>query len=107
MSSSEKLVAEMFLQLKTLTAEVAELRAAIIGSAIRMEGWTTPKKAAAALQADGVKNARHLHRLRREDVFTESKGECRNVSRGARPTWEFHIVKCRAALQRHHRQLKG
>jgi hypothetical protein len=104
MSSTEKMVAEMFLQLKTLTAEVAELRAAVIVSAIRMEGWATPEKAASALQADGVKNSRHLQRLRLSGAFSEVKGEIRNTSQGRRPTWEYHIPKCRTALRRYFKQ---
>jgi hypothetical protein len=92
----------MALELKSLTNEVAQLRSIVSGQPIHAEGWSTTKKAAAALQAEGVKNARHLQRLRLvKRVFSEAKGEIRNTSQGRRPTWEYHIPKCRAALRRY------
>lgn len=105
--TTEKMIAEMFLQLKTLTAEVAQLRALVSGLPSHAEGWATPDRAAAALQSEGVKNVRHLQRLRLDGVFSEAKGEIRNVSSGNRPTWEYHIPCCRKALQRHFKRLAG
>lgn len=99
--TTEKLIAEMFLQIKTLTAEVAQLRAVVCGSPIHAEGWSSPDKAAAALQADGVRNARHLQRLRLEGVFSEAKGEIRDIGKGKKPVWQYHVPKCKAALRRH------
>lgn len=105
--SESRLIAEMFLQLKALTAEVAQLRSVLCGIPIHAEGWTNPAKAAAALQAEGVKNTRHLQRLRLEGVFSETKGEIRDVSKGDRPTWEYHIPSCRKALRRHFKRIAG
>ena len=104
--SQEQLIAQMFVQLKTLTTEVAQLRAVIAGNS-RTEGWARPESAAAALQSDGVRDARHLQRLRLDGAFSEVKGEIRNVSTGNRPTWEYHIPKCRTALQRYFKHLAG
>lgn len=100
---THKLIAQMTIQLQQLTAEVCHLRSIVSGLPIRAEGWATPQKAAAALQEEGVKNARHLQRLRLEGAFSEVKGEIRDVSTGDRPTWEYHISKCRSALRRHFR----
>lgn len=107
MNDVHQIIGEMFLQLKSLTAEVAELRSIVSGSPIHAEGWSIPDKAAAALQAEGVKNARHLQRLRLDGVFGESKGEIRNVSTGNRPTWEYHVPSCRKALQRYFKRKAG
>jgi hypothetical protein len=106
-SDLHKMVAEMFLQMKQLTSEVSQLRSLVEGSPVHIEGWAAPDKAASALQADGVKNARHLQRLRLEGVFSDSKGEIRNVSKGDRPTWEYHIPNCRKALQRYFKRQAG
>lgn len=102
---TEKMIAEIFLQIKTLTAEVAQLRAVVCGLPIHAEGWATSKKAAAALQADGIKNDRHLQRLRLEGVFCEAKGEIRNTSKGNRPSWQYNVPACRKALQRYFKRL--
>lgn len=102
-----QIVGEMFLQVKALRLEVQLLRSELAGKATQAEGWAAPDKAARALQPDGVKNARHLQRLRLEGVFSEAKSEIRNVSKGDRPTWQYHVPKCRTALQRHFKHLAG
>lgn len=98
----------MFLQVKKLTAEVAQLRSLIAGSPAHVEGWAAPQQAAKALQADGVRNAKHLQQLRLDGAFSEDRGDIRNVSKGGTmPRWEYNIPKCRTALQRHFRRLRS
>lgn len=104
-SNTEKLIAEMCLRLTALTEEIAHLRSLVAGSPIHVEGWAKPRKAAAALQTEGVQNTRHLQQLRLEGAFSESKGEIRDVGRGNTPRWEYHVSKCRSALQKHFKRL--
>jgi hypothetical protein len=74
----------------------------VMGSPNFVEGWAIPNEAAVALKNEGVKNAKHLSKLRRDGAFSESAEEIRNVSKGEdRPTWEYHIPSCRKALKRH------
>ncbi len=68
-SDAEKLIAEMFLQVKRLTEEIALLRSLISGSPTHVEGWAKTQKAAAALQAEGVQDAKELQRLRLAGAF--------------------------------------
>lgn len=106
MNDLEKLMAELYLQQQQLLAEVAAIKSLVTGQT-QLDGWATPDRAAAALLPDGVKNVRHLQRLRLDGVFSEAKGEIRNISQGVRPTWEYNVPKCRTALQRHFKRLAG
>lgn len=101
-------IAQMSLQLAKLTAEVAQIRSVVTSQPSHIEGWADAHKAAAALQADGVKNAAELKRMRLAGVFSEVRGEIRvkpNVKRQdtKSPRYQYHIPKCRKALQRHFR----
>jgi hypothetical protein len=107
MNDSEKILSELVLQVSTLTSEVVQLRSLVSGSPNFVEGWAVGKDAAAALKNEGVKNAKHLQRLRLDGAFSEGRGEIRNVSRGDRPTWEYHVPNCRKALQRHFKKSRG
>lgn len=102
-SDLEKLVAEMFLMIKAMHSELKRLHEKVDGSPGLMEGWADPAKAWQALRSEGVKSQKHLQKLRLDGAFSEAKGEVRNVSQGDRPTWEYHIPKCRKALQRYFR----
>lgn len=104
---SEKLLAQLVLQVSSLTTEVIQLRSLVSGSPNFTEGWAPPNDAAIALKNEGVKNARHLQKLRLIGAFSEARGEVRNVSNGDRPTWEYHIPSCRRALQRHFKRRAG
>lgn len=102
---AEKLLAETLLEVKRLASEVQRLSNLVSGSPSFVEGWADPASAAIALRNEGVKNSKHLQKLRLDGAFSEVKGEIRNVSRGKnRPTWEYHIPSCRKALQRHFRK---
>jgi hypothetical protein len=100
MIGADTIIAELVLQVAKLTSEISQLRAEVSGSPNFVEGWATPRDAAAALRNEGVKDHRHLQRLRLARVFTEGR-DTRNVSKGDRPTWEYHIPSCRKALKRH------
>jgi hypothetical protein len=102
---SEKILAELVLQVSTLTSEVVQLRAVVSGNPNFVEGWAVARDAAAALKNEGVKNPKHLQRLRLDGAFSEARGEIRNLSKGDRPTWEYHTPSCRKALQRHFKKL--
>jgi hypothetical protein len=106
MIGADTVIAELVLQIARLTSEISQLRAEVSGSPNFVEGWATPKAAAIALRNEGVKDHRHLQRLRLADAFTEGR-DIRNVSQGDRPTWEYHVPSCRKALQRHFKQLAG
>jgi hypothetical protein len=95
------IIAELVLQVAKLTSEISQLRAEVSGSPNFVEGWATAKDAAIALRNAGVKNHRHLHKLRDDGAF-KAGCDCRNVSKGdGRPTWEYHVPSCRKALQKH------
>jgi hypothetical protein len=103
----DTVIAELVLQIARLTTEISQLRAEVAKSPNFVEGWASPKDAAAALRNEGVKNCRHLKRLRLADAFSEGR-DIRNVSKGAiAPRWEYHVPSCRKALQRHFKQLAG
>ncbi|PSB30174.1 hypothetical protein [Stenomitos frigidus] len=104
---AEKMLAQMLLEMAQLKSEVRQLRDYIAGTPAHIEGWADPNVAATALQNEGVKNPKHLQRLRLDGAFSEAKGEIRNVSKGDRPTWEYHIPSCRKALQRHFRKIRA
>jgi hypothetical protein len=106
MIGADTIIAELVLQVARLTSEISQLRAEVSGSPNFVEGWANPKDAAAALKNEGVKDHRHLQRLRLADVFNEGR-DIRNVSQGDRPTWEYHTPNCRKALQRYFKQLAG
>jgi hypothetical protein len=106
-TDSERLIAEMYLQVKKLTSEVKELRSLVAGSPTIAEGWSDPATAWQRLQSEGVKSQRGLQKLRLAGAFSETKGEIRNVSGGDRPTWEYNTPKCRKALQRYFSTIKS
>ncbi|MFM7425126.1 MAG: hypothetical protein ACKO7W_09075 [Elainella sp.] len=97
----EKLLAQVYLELKEIRSRVD----LILGEQTTATGWAGPDEAATALKQDGVKDARHLQRLRLDGAFSELRGEIRNTSKGNRPTWQYHIPKCRTALQRYFKRL--
>lgn len=100
MIGPDTLISELILQVAGLKSEISQLRDTINGSATFVEGWANPKNAASALRNEGVKNARHLQKLRLDGAFKEGR-DVRNTSKGDRPTWEYHIPQCRKALQRY------
>lgn len=102
----EQLIAETYLNLKLLLAEVDELKAQVKGHPGIGEGWMRSAEAAIALRAEGILNDRHLRKLLKAGVFSTQKGEIRNVSTGNRPTWEYNIPKCRAALAKHFKAIR-
>jgi hypothetical protein len=106
MIGNDTLIAQLVLQVAGLKSEISQLRQLVSGSPAFVEGWATPKDAAVALKNEGVKDHRHLQRLRLADVFNEVR-DIRNVSKGDRPTWEYHIPSCRKALKRYFKQLAG
>ena len=99
--AAEKLLAEALLELKQVRSELKQIREQIAGSPGFVEGWADPAAAWQALQPEGIKSQKHLQKLRLAGAFSTVKGEIRNVSKGDRPTWEYHIPKCRKALERH------
>ncbi len=101
-----QMVAQIFLEVTALRSEVQQLRSEIAGQT-QPEGWAPPTEAAAALKTEAVKNARHLQKIRLDGAFSEKHGEIRNVSPGDRPTWEYHIPKCKIALRRHFKRIAG
>jgi hypothetical protein len=105
MLGADTLIAELVLQVTGLKSEIAQLRAIVSNSPALVEGWANEKVAAAALRNEGIEKPRQLKRLRLEGVFTEGK-DVRNVSKGDRPTWEYHIPSCRKALARRFKTTK-
>jgi hypothetical protein len=99
----DNMVAELVLQVAGLTSEISQLRAIVTNSPSFVEGWAAPKDAAAALRNEGVKSAKHLHRLRLDGAFTDGR-DARNISKGERPTWEYNIPTCRKALRKYFSQ---
>lgn len=95
---SDKLMAELLLEVKQLKAAINQLlqKPALPPT----EQWAIGSEAWQHLKAEGVRSASHLKQLRREGVFSEPK-EIRNVSQGIRPTWEYNIPKCKIALKRY------
>lgn len=106
-NDAEKLLAQMLLELTQVKMEVRQLRDYIAGNPTYAEGWAGPNSATVALLNEGVKSPKHLQRLRLDGAFSEARGEIRNVSKGDRPTWEYHIPSCRKALQRHFRKMRA
>ena len=102
----EQIVAQTLLEVKRLQLQVQILQEQLSGKAAMLEGWAIPSDAAAALKNEGVKSSRHLQKLRLDGAFSESRGEVRNVSKGDRPTWEYHIPSCRKAIQRYFRKVQ-
>jgi hypothetical protein len=96
----DNLVAELVLQVAGLKAEVSRLSAIVTSAPSFVEGWATAKDAAISLRNEGVKSAKHLHRLRLDGAFTDGK-DVRNISKGDRPTWEYNIPTCRKALRKY------
>ena len=94
----------MFIELKALRSDVAALSAVIAGSS-RTEGWASAEKASAALEPDGIQNARHLQNVRLDGAFSEARGEVRDVGKGNVPRWQYHVPKCRTALRRYFKRL--
>ncbi len=56
------MIAELVLQMASLKSQISQLRQVVSGSPAFVEGWATPKDAAAALKNEGVKGQRHLQR---------------------------------------------
>ena len=104
---AETLLAKLVLQVTSLASELQQLRSIVSGSPSFVEGWAVPKDAAIALKNEGVKNQKHLQKLRLDGAFSESKGEIRNVSQGDRATWQYHVPNCRKALQRYFRKIRA
>jgi len=102
MSDLERIVSKIYLDLQDVKAEISQLRSQSEAKSKTSEGWMSTRKAAAALQDQGVESIKHLTNLRLGGAFSEAKGEIRNVSRGKnRPTWHYNVPKCRKALQRY------
>jgi hypothetical protein len=105
---AEKLLAELALQVGTLTSEVMQMRAILTNAPSQNEGWASAKEAAEALKSEGVRNALKLQRLRLDGAFSEQRGEIRNDSKGVgRPTWYYNVPKCRSALKRYFSKLRS
>jgi hypothetical protein len=103
MMGADTIIAELVLQVAKLTSEISQLRAEVSGSPNFVEGWATSKDAAIALRNEGVKDHRHLQKLRLDGAFLEGR-DIRNTSKGDRPSWQYHIPSCRKALQKHFRR---
>lgn len=103
-TDSEKLLAEMFLELKQVKALLHDL---VQNKPQAAEGWAESGTAWISLQGEGVKSQKHLQKLRCLGAFSEAKGEIRNVSQGDRPTWQYNIPLCRKALNRYFKSLKS
>ncbi|MCY6492333.1 hypothetical protein [Leptolyngbya sp. GGD] len=104
---SEKILAQMYLDQQKFMAEFREFRAQLEGHPTIADGWMDAKDAAIALKPEGIKSKRHLQTVRLDGAFSECKGEIRNVSKGDRPTWQYHVPNCRKALQRHFRRIRA
>lgn len=94
---SDELLAALLLEVKQLRAEIKSLLQQPTHAPV--EQWAIGSEAWQHLKASGIRSVNHLKRLRQEGVFSEWKGEIRNVSAGDRPTWEYNIPKCRDALK--------
>lgn len=106
-TDAEKLLAEMCLELKAVRSELLQIRDQISGAPNFVEGWASPRVAAQALKNEGVKSAQHLKNLRLDGAFNSAKNAIRNVGKGDRPTWQYHIPSCRKALQQYFRKMSG
>ncbi len=102
---SDKLLAELLLEVKQLKAAINHLLQS--PSALPTEQWAIGSEAWQHLKASGIRSPNHLKRLRQEGIFSELKGEIRNVSAGDRPTWEYNIPKCHEALKRYFDRLSA
>lgn len=103
---NQQTIAELVLQVASLRTEILKLQSIVSGQPAMLEGWATAKDAALALRNEGVKDHRHLQRLRLADAFTEGR-DIRNLSRGDRPSWQYNVPNCRKALQRHFKRVAG
>lgn len=104
----DKILADILLTLKQVSAEIkdlreenAELKQIISGKMPSVHGWMRTSKAASLLQSEGVQSVNHLRVLIAQGVFAEGRGEIRNVSGGDRPTWEIYMPKAKSALTRY------
>lgn len=102
---SDKLLAELLLEVKQLKAAIGQLLTAK-PAPIALDQWAVGSTAAPLLRPAGIRSANHLKRLRQEGVFQEGS-EIRNVSQGERPTWEYNVPRCDAALKRYFDRLAG
>ncbi|BAU12552.1 hypothetical protein LEP3755_30820 [Leptolyngbya sp. NIES-3755] len=99
---AEQFIAQILLNQHTIMTQLRALTEQLNGHPSVGQGWMRTSEAALALKSDGVLNARHLRKLQVDKVFSEKNGEIRNVSKGTeKARWEYHVPKCRAALQRH------
>ena len=97
----DQALAQVVLELKAVRSELRQLKDTLNTITPQQEGWLPTIKAAEALNIDGVNGVRHLRDLKDAGVFSEVKGEIRDISKGSRPTWQYHIPSCRKALRRH------
>jgi hypothetical protein len=105
---TERMIAEMYLDLKAAMTEIRALKAQLEGHPGIGDGWMRTGEAAIALKPEGVISEKHLRKLLSLGAFSESKGEIRNVSRGAEQArWEYYTPKCRKALQRYFKALQA
>lgn len=85
-ADAERLIAEIYLELKAVKSELKDLRRQISGNPGFAEGWADAGTAWQALRAEGVKSQKHLQKLRLSGAFSEVKREIRNISQGDCPT---------------------
>jgi hypothetical protein len=97
---SEQLLSQIWLKLQSIESQLQQQNQSI--KPVSKEGWMSAREAAEALKPEGILSHRVLQDLRLKGVFSEARGEIRNVSpNGNRPTWQYHSLKCKRQLQKH------
>lgn len=96
MSNTEKLLAEILLDIK-------EIKAKLNAQSVPSEDWQPVSVSAAKLN----RSPSRLKQLRKDGILTEAGGQIRNVSQGDRPTWEYNIPKCQQAIAQYFQQKGG
>ncbi|HEY9699689.1 MAG TPA: hypothetical protein V6D10_20680 [Trichocoleus sp.] len=106
---NDKLMAELLLEIKELKSLIKTMSHQSFHQSAPPsdEEWAIGSAAWSAFKAEGVRSASHLKRLRQEGVFSEGRGEIRNVSSGQRPTWEYNIPRCKVALKHYFDRLSA